>query len=145
MARVLWAVDNRVYAARVRRGVASFSDGARGRVARVACKKTKARAALVAFPLEYVEVEALASLRDACERTSGSETLGIERQVRSDERVRVAPHAREGHRVRDDDAGDISEHVLGVALLLGLRAPKRRIESDPLERNKLAIAARVHL
>jgi hypothetical protein len=130
MARVLWAADNRVYAARVRRGIASFSDGAKGRVARVACKKTRARATLVAFPFEYVEVEALASLRDACERASGSDTLGVERQVGSaDERVRFAPDAREGHGLCDDDAGDVGEHVLDVALLLGLRAPKRRVGS----------------
>ncbi len=129
MARVLWAADNRVYAARVRRGIASFSDGAKGRVARVACKKTRARATLVAFPFEYVEVEALASMREACERASGSEPLGVERQVGSDERVSVAPDAREGHGLCDDDAGDVGEHVLGVALLLGLRAPKRRVGS----------------
>ena len=67
MARVLWAGDNKVYAARIRRGVAVFADGARGRVVRVTCKKMKARASLVAFPSEYVAVEALASLRDACE------------------------------------------------------------------------------
>ena len=129
MARVLWAADNRVYAARVRRGIASFSDGAKGRVARVACKKTRARATLVAFPFEYVEVEALATMREACERALGSEPLGVERQVGSDERVRVAPDASEGHGLCDDDAGDVGEHVLGVTLLLGLRAPKRRVGS----------------
>ncbi len=129
MARVLWAADNRVYAARVRRGIASFSDGAKGRVARVACKKTRARATLVAFPFEYVEVEALATMREACERALGSEPLGVERQVGSDERVRVTSDAREGHGVCDDDAGDVGEHVLGVALLLGLRAPERRVGS----------------
>ena len=109
---------------------ALFADGARGRVVRVACKKTRARASLVAFPFEYVEVDALASLRGACERWRPSrsiETLGVVRQVRSDEGVRVPPDASEGHGVRDDDAGDVGDHVCGVGLLLGLRAPKRRV------------------
>lgn len=65
MARVLWAGDNRVYAARIRRGFAIFADGSKGRVERVTCKKTRSRASLVAFPHEYVAVSALAALRDA--------------------------------------------------------------------------------
>ena len=73
MARVLWAGDNKVYAARIRRGVAIFADGSRGRVERVTCKKLRARASLVAFPHEYAPVDALAALRDACAREAQRE------------------------------------------------------------------------
>jgi hypothetical protein len=66
MPRVLWAVDNKVYVARVSGNTAYFADGATGRVERVTCKKTRARAPLVAFPPEYVAARALASMRDAC-------------------------------------------------------------------------------
>jgi hypothetical protein len=66
MPRVLWAGDNKVYAARIQRGFAIFADGSRGRVERVTCKKLRSRASLVAFPEDYAAVTALAALRDAC-------------------------------------------------------------------------------
>ena len=80
----MWAGDNKVYAARIRRGFAVFADGSKGRVERVTCKKMRSRASLVAFPPEYAAVNALAALRDACESAQSHRSLpkSIERRER---------------------------------------------------------------